>query len=178
VAKVGRPRLYPDIRTTWREGKRRYRKAKQQHMKVYHRSQKVEWETPQWFFDQYNEEFGFTLDVCASPLNAKCSRYFTRDQDGLAQPWEGVCWMNPPYGTAVMKWLAKAHASAQAGATVVCLVKAATDTKWWHRWQPLATETRFIKGRLTFGDADNTAVFPSVVMIFRPHRDSEAPQAA
>jgi site-specific DNA-methyltransferase (adenine-specific) len=172
MAKRGRPRIYPDLRTQWRERQRRYRKAKQKAEKVYHRSLKTEWETPQWFFDQYNEKFGFTLDVCASPLNAKCDRYFTRDQDGLAQPWEGVCWMNPPYGTVVMKWLAKAHASAQAGATVVCLVKAATDTEWWKTYYNLASDVIFVEKRLTFGEAKNTAAFPSVVMIFRPPSDS------
>src|SRR5215510_5491819 len=114
MAKRGRPRIYPDLRTQWRERQRRYRKGKQQEIKVYHRSQKTEWETPQWFFDQLHAEFGFTLDVCASPLNAKCSRYFTRDQDGLAQPWEGVCWCNPPYGRHIGRWLAKARESAQA----------------------------------------------------------------
>jgi site-specific DNA-methyltransferase (adenine-specific) len=174
---VGRPRRYPDLQTKWRENQRRYRKAKQKAEKVYHRQLKTEWETPQWFFDQYNAEFGFTLDVCASPLNAKCARYFTRDQDGLAQPWEVVCWMNPPYGRAVDRWLAKAHASAQAGATVVCLVKAGTDTQWWHTFKPLASDVRFVEKRLKFGDAENTAAFPSVVMIFRPQRDSAA-QAA
>jgi phage N-6-adenine-methyltransferase len=56
------------------------------------------WATPQDFFDRLNAEFRFTLDVCATPENAKCTRYFTRADDGLAQSWTGVCWMNPPYG--------------------------------------------------------------------------------
>ena len=48
------------------------------------------WETPQDFFDELNREFGFSLDVCALPGNAKTRRYYTPSQDGLAQPWEGV----------------------------------------------------------------------------------------
>ena len=43
-----------------------------------------EWATPQDFFDELNAEFGFTLDVCATPENAKCERYFTQDTDGLS----------------------------------------------------------------------------------------------
>ena len=56
------------------------------------------WSTPQDFFDLLKNEFSFTVDVCASPENAKCEKYYTKDIDGLAQKWEGVCWMNPPYG--------------------------------------------------------------------------------
>ena len=88
---VGRPRKYPDERTKWREIKRRNRKAKQRDLKVYHRSLTIEWETPQAFFDKLHAEFGFTLDVAARAGNAKCARYFTPEDDGLVQPWEGVC---------------------------------------------------------------------------------------
>jgi len=57
------------------------------------------WATPQDFFDKQNAIYGFTLDVCATADNAKCARYFTEADNGLEQPWVGVCWMNPPYGT-------------------------------------------------------------------------------
>ncbi|WP_309713392.1 DNA N-6-adenine-methyltransferase, partial [Armatimonas sp.] len=92
------------------------------------------WATPQDLFDEINAEFGFTLDVCAEEYNAKCERYFTPKQDGLTQKWEGVCWMNPPYGRGVGEWIQKAKQSAeQDGATVVCLMPARTDTSWWHQ---------------------------------------------
>lgn len=45
------------------------------------------WETPQDFFDKLNDEFHFTLDVCAIESNAKCSNYFTPEIDGLKQDW-------------------------------------------------------------------------------------------
>jgi len=61
------------------------------------------WATPQDFFDRLNQEFHFTLDVCALPENAKCAEYFTPEKDGLQQDWTGVCWMNPPYGRAISK---------------------------------------------------------------------------
>src|SRR5436853_1978050 len=131
MATMGRPRIYPDNRTMWRELKRRSRQARQSQLKVYHRSLTTEWETPQAFFDRLHGEFGFTLDVCATPANAKCPRFFTAADDGLVQPWEGVCWMNPPYGKTIGQWIAKAYTSAQEGATVVCLLPVRTDTKWW-----------------------------------------------
>ncbi len=48
------------------------------------------WSTPQDFFDKLDAEFHFDLDVCATPENAKCSRFFTKEQDGLKQSWGGV----------------------------------------------------------------------------------------
>jgi phage N-6-adenine-methyltransferase len=63
------------------------------------------WATPLDFFKKLDLEFGFETDVCALPDNAKCARYFTPEVDGLAQTWAGVCWMNPPYGREIGKWI-------------------------------------------------------------------------
>src|SRR5690242_9535706 len=93
-----------------------------------------QWATPQEFFDRLNAEFRFELDVCALPENAKCSRYFAPQQNGLVQQWTGVCWMNPPYGRTIGQWMQKAYESSLQGATVVCLVPARTDTEWWHNF--------------------------------------------
>lgn len=125
------------------------------------------WATPQDFFDKLNDEFGFETDVCAVAENAKCKRFFTKEDDGLAQVWTSVCWMNPPYGREIGHWMAKAWRSAQAGATVVCLVPARTDTAWWHDYAAKG-EVRFIRGRLKFGGHQNAAPFPSVIIIFNP----------
>jgi len=125
------------------------------------------WYTPQREFDKLDAEFHFETDVCALPENAKCARYFTPQMDGLAQEWTGVCWMNPPYGKTIIQWMKKAYESGLAGATVVCLVPARTDTRWWHEYA-MHGECRFIRGRLKFGGAKNSAPFPSAVVIFRP----------
>lgn len=73
------------------------------------------WATPKDFFDQLDAEFNFTLDACALPENAKCKTYYTPEQDGLAQPWEGVVWCNPPYGRQIGQWVKKAHDTATRG---------------------------------------------------------------
>lgn len=73
------------------------------------------WATPKDFFDRLDAEFGFTLDACAMPENAKCKTYYTPEQDGLAQPWEGVVWCNPPYGRQIGQWVKKAHDTAVRG---------------------------------------------------------------
>lgn len=125
------------------------------------------WATPQSLFDELNAEFRFSCDVCATVDNAKCPVFYTSECDGLAQEWRGVCWMNPPYGRHIGRWVRKAYESSLCGATVVCLIPARTDTNWWHEYVAKADETRFVRGRLRFGDATASAPFPSAIVIFR-----------
>lgn len=125
------------------------------------------WETPQDFFDKLNDEFHFTLDVAASDHNAKCYHYYTKYEDGLKMPWHGVVWCNPPYGREIGKWVKKAYFEAILGTTVVMLIPARTDTKWFHDYILGKAEVRFIRGRLKFGGNKNSAPFPSMVVIFR-----------
>lgn len=125
------------------------------------------WATPQKVFDELNKFYGpFEMDVCADSSNAKCDVYFDKDTDGLKQQWAGKCWMNPPYGREIGKWMKKAYESSLAGATVVCLVPARTDTKWWHDYAMLG-HIVFYRGRLKFGNAKNSAPFPSAYVVFK-----------
>lgn len=135
---------------------------------VHYSSKTVEWATPQNFFDLLNTAYCFDLDVCANAQNAKCARFFTPEDDGLSQAWCGVCWMNPPYGHGIGKWIRKAHESALAGATVVCLVPARTDTAWWHDYIKPFAVVDFVRGRLKFGGYKVNAPFPCAVVVFRP----------
>lgn len=132
-------------------------------------AESVEWGTPRALFDKWDSQYHFTLDVCASEENAKCSRFYTRADDGLKHDWTGeVCWMNPPYGRELKRWVAKACDQAQnCGATVVCLLPARTDTAWWHDYVLPYGEIHFIRGRLTFAGAPSSAPFPSVVVVFK-----------
>ena len=131
------------------------------------------WATPQNFFDELNKEFDFTLDVCALPSNAKVEHFYSPEQNGLKQDWQGVCWMNPPYGREIGKWVRKAYLSSLEGVTVVCLLPARTDTAWFHDYIYNKSEIRFIRGRLKFGQQTNSAPFPSMVVIFRPREAVE-----
>lgn len=141
---------------------------------VHFSSASDDWATPQGFFDDLNAEFGFTLDVCATDENAKCANWYTRELDGLSNSWAhsqgdtGAVFMNPPYGRTIGQWVAKARATAEAGRTVVCLVPARTDTAWWHdNVIGGKAEVRFVRGRLKFSGAKNSAPFPSAVVVFR-----------
>lgn len=130
----------------------------------------TEWATPPEFFAPLNDEFHFTLDVCATHKNKKVKKCFTKSENGLRQSWKGhVCWMNPPYGRAMVLWLQKAQASAQySGATTVCLIPARTNTAWWHDICLKAAEIRFVLGRPKFGDAEHGLPFPLAVVVFAP----------
>lgn len=79
--------------------------------------------------------------------------------------------MNPPYGRAIGFWIAKAYAAAQAGATIVALIPARTDTIWWHEYVTRAAEIRFLRGRVRFGAAKSGAPFPNAVVVFRAMKD-------
>jgi phage N-6-adenine-methyltransferase len=132
-------------------------------------SKTPEWATPQDLFNRLDATYGFDLDVCATAENAKCPRFFTKADDALLQPWDGTCWMNPPYGREIGYWVAKAYDSARAGATVVCLLPVRTDTVWWQRFIEPHAAVEFLKGRVRFGGAPTGAPFPSCVAIFPPH---------
>ena len=138
------------------------------HGSVHFSSRTDDWATPWELFDALNREFGFTLDPCSSHANAKCGKHFTVAEDGLVQDWSrDVVFMNPPYGREIARWMAKAFSSAQAGATVVCLVPARTDTRWWHSFA-IHGKVRFLRGRVRFGGAKSGAPFPSAVVVFEP----------
>lgn len=143
-----------------------------------------EWTTPDAFFAELHREFKFTLDAAASRDNCKVPNYRGPDhvwpecRNGLVFDWNGVVWLNPPYSKC-REFIAKAAEEAHAGhCTAVCLVPSRTDTRWWHehvwdteRHRPRPNvEVRFVRGRLKFGNTgkpENSAPFPSVVIVFR-----------
>jgi phage N-6-adenine-methyltransferase len=127
-----------------------------------------QWATPQDFFDGLNNEFNFTLDPCADEFNHKCNKYFTEEQDGLKQDWQGErVFCNPPYGSVLKDWVKKcSDESKKPNTKVVMLIPARTDTKYFHEYIYNKSEIRFIKGRLKFGSSTNSAPFPSMVVIF------------
>lgn len=119
-------------------------------------------------FNQFAEMFGpFTLDVAAAPHNAKCERYYTIEDDGLNQEWNGRVWCNPPY-SGLHAWVNKAWTEFMDGRaeTIVMLVPAnRTEQRWW---QDLVEPTRdlgdmfrveFLRGRMRF-DRPNATIGP------------------
>lgn len=136
-------------------------------------SRTEEWETPKYVFTALNSKFQFQVDVCATSENAKCKTYFDKSVDGLQRDWSPFrCWMNPPYGKNISKWMKKAFEESQRGALVVCLIPSRTDTKWWHDWVMRASEIQFVAGRISFGNEKQSAPFPSCIVIYYPELDN------
>jgi phage N-6-adenine-methyltransferase len=141
---------------------------------------KDDWDTPDELFDTLDAEFSFNLDVAASHKNNKCRDYISEGVDALSVYWgpPGTrCWCNPPYSRGLQgKFIAQAAGQRKRDILTVMLLPARTDTKSFHAFiwdaekhKPReGVEVRFIKGRLKFGGAVNSAPFPSMIVIFRP----------
>ncbi len=133
-------------------------------------SNKQDWETPQYLFDELDREFKFEYDLFASDDNALCKKYYTKEDSAFDEVWRGVSFANPPYDTKIQnKAFEKADLNAQLfGATIVMLVPARTDTKRFHDFVfNKGYEVRFLRGRLKFSDCKNPAPFPSCIIIFK-----------
>lgn len=141
-------------------------------------SKNMNWTTPQAFFERLDAEFGFTLDVAATKENAKCFKYYTLFENGLIQSWQGeIVFCNPPYGRSIGQWICKAYQESRFNPfPIVLLIPARSDTAYWHDYIMKADEIWFIRGRLKFGNAKNSAPFPSVVVVFRSPIDAKYPE--
>jgi len=133
-----------------------------------------DWETPDDLFNKLNDEFGFTLDVCANETNKKCEVFFSESDDAFTKDWNGVCWMNPPFKNT-KKWVIKALGEAQKGATVVCLIPAITNTHWWHDYA-MKGEVRFVLGRPIFKGAKEGLPNPLAIVVFTPSNTARTRQ--
>jgi phage N-6-adenine-methyltransferase len=137
-------------------------------------SQTDEWATPESFMAVIRQRWPrFDLDACALAVSTKAERFYSPEDDGLAQPWDAdLIWMNPPYGRSIGKWVDRARLASKDGATVVCLLPVRCDTAWWHRNVQHADEVSMIRGRLHFGGGHertaHNAPFPSAVVVFSP----------
>jgi len=111
-----------------------------------------EWYTPPWIFEALGLEFD--LDPCAPIEGADwipAKKRYTIIDNGLVQPWNGLVWLNPPYGNKITRWLARMHQHRNG----VALVFSRTDTKWFHRYASKADALLFMEGRICFFDGDN-----------------------
>lgn len=128
-------------------------------------------QTPPEVFAPLHERFQFTVDVAALPHNAKLPRYYTPEQDGLAQSWAGErVWCNPPYSN-IEPWVAKAAEEANRGGDpaelVVMLLPAnRTEQGWWQRHveperRERTLEVEFLPGRMRFIAHDDTGIKPN-----------------
>lgn len=137
-----------------------------------------EYSTPPWLCGALFGRFKPNLDVAATPMNAKCPRYYAleRGQNGLELPWEGRVFSNPPYDDAGA-WAAKAVKEIRNGNAeiVVMALPAFVSSAWFHQhvidcpfceWIPL-------KGRVAFGGLKRNP-YGTVVAIWRRPEEAAA----
>lgn len=133
-------------------------------------SNKEDWETPQALFNELNKKYNFTLDPCCTKENAKCDKYYTKEEDGLKQSWKNErVFCNPPYGRNISEWVKKCFEEKDNAEVIVMLIPARTDTSYFHDYIYNKAKVEFIRGRLKFesgGVPSNPAPFPSMLVEF------------
>lgn len=135
-------------------------------------SNRMDWETPTDLFSKLDDEFHFTLDAASSATNHKCQKYYTAEDSAFDHEWGGeTVFCNPPYGRSVAEWVRKCSMEAsRKDTTVVMLLPARTDTRWFQQFILNRAEVRFLKGRLRFetnGVPGDSAPFPSMIVVMR-----------
>lgn len=120
----------------------------------------MNWKTPKYVYDYLDKEFVFDFDPCPSNANF----------DGLEiENWSAMNFVNPPYNrTELPKWINKGIEEQKKKHYSVFLIPSRTDTKWFYKIFEHATEMRFIVGRIKFVGAENSAPFPSMIVVFGP----------
>ncbi len=119
------------------------------------------WQTPIDLFKAIDQEFNFDIDICASEDNHLCDDYFSEKVSALKNEWSHhsrngrlfknkICFMNPPYSKTKLFMETAAHQAKFHNVTVVALVNANTDTKWFSDVVKSANEVRLLTGRIGF----------------------------
>ena len=122
-------------------------------------NESVEWYTPPEIFDGLG--LTFDLDPCspgAGKSYVPTLRHYTVVDDGLASPWFGTVFVNPPYGPETPKWMRRLADHGDG----IALVFARTDVKWFQEVGVKADLICFISGRIKFfkGNVDDRGGTP------------------
>jgi phage N-6-adenine-methyltransferase len=126
--------------------------------KVVFSSKSNEWETPLSFYSEQDVKYHFTLDPCCTNDNHLCSKYYTKEDNGLLHTWKGErVFVNPPYGREIGKWVKKAYEESLEGTLIMLFIPSRTDTKWFHDFILGKADVNFLKGRFKF----ENRTFPS-----------------
>jgi site-specific DNA-methyltransferase (adenine-specific) len=133
-------------------------------------SKSDEWETPQALYNELDGLFHFNQDPACTSKNCKAPKGFFIDKgmDGLKEDWFGNVFVNPPY-SKIKLWARKIYSEFYEKRNcdiIVCLLPVRTDTQVWQDYFLKAPHIVFIRGRLKFGGAKNSAPFPSALVIF------------
>lgn len=124
--------------------------------------------TPKAFFDYIERtvKVKFTIDIAANRKNTLCKKYYSQKDNALTKDWKGVAWCNPPYSLSA-EFIKQAAIVASVGrGSTFLLVASRTDQEWW-KMTRTAYARLWIRGRIKFVGSDNSAPFPSVIIVFK-----------
>lgn len=149
-----------------------------------------DWQTPDDIFAAFDDRFNFVIDLAASPQNAKCSRFITREQNSLSMDWAQLVgnrwgWLNCPYDNP-LPWVTHSVLTQRNGSGVVMLLNNDCSVRWFRRGINAASEIwhfvsndedkpNYRNGRIGFVDPatgiqENSGKKPQLAFIFDPHR--------
>lgn len=135
---------------------------------ILYSSASEEWETPYNFYSKLWVFFQFDLDACATATNRKTYKFYSKEDDALSIPeWDSkTCvWCNPPYGRKIVEWVKKCDEQHRVyNRSVVMLIPARTDTKYFHDYIYGKYPVLFVRGRLHFNGSKHAAPFPSMLV--------------
>ena len=131
------------------------------------------WTTPKDLFDRLDAEFHFETDLAADDTNHLCDTWLDETIDAFSQKWQGICWLNPPFGSKgrqLKDWVQRAYIQSELNkSTIVLLIPARTNCIWWHKYC-MKGEIRLICGRVKFSGLPHGLPQPLALVVFGPDR--------
>jgi site-specific DNA-methyltransferase (adenine-specific) len=132
----------------------------------------IHYSTPTWLAQQLVEDYGITIDACATQESAVCARFWGPVEDGLRQSWaEEIPFWNPPFDD-VGSWVRKAYNELKGGVTSVGLVPFRKD-QYWFDLALANAQLRLVRGGFLYfagfdEQAGQVAKIDAVIFVFGP----------
>jgi len=127
-----------------------------------------EWYTPAQYIEAAREVMGgIDLDPASNEHAQKwikATKFYTVDDNALAQKWTGNVWLNPPFSRDLINFFVdKLIGELSAGNVdqAILLTHSYTDTKWFHDAESIAQSICFTRGRIKFIDQDGDTCAPT-----------------